>query len=83
MNITLERIRLIRSLPVQTDNNQSYRIVIVHIATIYDHVPEVAKPDHFSKHGAFISNELSQAQVSTNINFIYIYFVSGIAPEQI
>lgn len=61
---TLERINLIRGLPVQTDNDQSYRIVIVHIATIYDHIPEVPKPDHFSKYGAFIGNELSQTNPS-------------------
>lgn len=46
---TLERISLIRGLPVQTDNDQSYQIVIVHIATIYDHIPEASKLDHFSK----------------------------------
>lgn len=61
---TLERISLIRGLPVQTDNDQSYQIVIVHIATIYDHIPEVPKLDHFSKYGAFIGNELSQTNPS-------------------
>lgn len=42
---------------------------------IYDHVPEVAKSDHFSKYGAFIDNEVKQVQVSpTDINYTHTSF---------